>query len=383
MSNINICTQFVDQEPFWWWYQTIPIKKSLFGNMVYKTINFHEAHPDQNNVLLIYLLPLEDLTIKFLETQTKQFYDEILNKNYKILFLNQGYAIFHAHRYLKQWGTIFDHSYVDHNQFTYYRLINILKSKKINEEKLYFLHSADGYLAEIDELGKKKVKSINSTIQIKSKHIQLPLYLAWGHNTHVLVDSQIKYHYACLFSGRPAMHRQNLIRSLWQEKLLSKGKCSFRRVTGSPYFMEDIIYDKKITNTDDPNFSETDIFRDIFLWVAGETAIPQGYPFFTEKTIKAILYERPFISYGEPGILKYLRSFGFKTFGDYWDESYDDCENNEHKIEKITKIIKYICSKDIHELEKLLNDIRPILEHNKKLLKETDWANRLIYFFNN
>lgn len=378
MSKINICTDFIETDPFCQWFRSVPVL-CHFKNTVFNKIKFVDAEPLENNYLLLHLLH-DNITVKFLESQEKIFYDNILLKNFKIIFLNQGHALFHADRNPAKFGSAFDHSYIDIKQHPYWKICNIFQKHGINEEKLFFIHSADGFIEEIQELGQRVVKCINSTIDIKSKHMQLPLYLTWGQNTTVTVENQISYHYSCLYGGRPALHRQNLIKSLWQKKLLQHGKCSYRRVPDTPYFIDDLIYDKKISWTDNINFSETDVFRDIFLWVAGETYIPQGYPWFSEKTIKAILYERPFISYGAPGILKYLRSFGFRTFNDYWDESYDDINDDDVKIEKISLIIQDLCNKGITEINKMYTDMKPLLQHNKKLLQETNWADKIVEF---
>jgi hypothetical protein len=127
-------------------------------------------------------------------------------------------------------------------------------------------------------------------------------------------------------------------------------------------------------------YSETDVLQNIFLWVAGETYCPNGYPYFTEKTVKPILYKRPFISYGNPGTLTYLKDHGFKTFGDFWDESYDNEKDDDKKIEMIAIIIQDICNKDIDEINELYDKMKPILEYNKNLLMGTDWRKKLFTF---
>ena len=81
-----------------------------------------------------------------------------------------------------------------------------------------------------------------------------------------------------------------------------------------------------------------------------------------------------------PGILKYLRSFGFKTFNNWWDESYDDIKDDDVKIEKISSIIQDLCKKNITEINKMYADMRTILQHNKKLLQETDWVDKIVKF---
>lgn len=56
----------------------------------------------------------------------------------------------------------------------------------------------------------------------------------------------------------------------------------------------------------------------------------RGDTFFpTEKTIRPISQRKPFLVYGPRYFLRRLRDMGFLTFGDAWDESYDDLEGAE------------------------------------------------------
>jgi hypothetical protein len=50
----------------------------------------------------------------------------------------------------------------------------------------------------------------------------------------------------------------------------------------------------------------------------------------------------PFVIVGTQGSLKYLRSYGFKTFGDLWDESYDDEPDDSKRIEKIAQYVETV-----------------------------------------
>ena len=62
----------------------------------------------------------------------------------------------------------------------------------------------------------------------------------------------------------------------------------------------------------------------------------------TEKKFKPIALGMPFIIVGTQGSLKYLRSYGFKTFGDLWDDSYDDEPDDHKRIEKIAHTLKLL-----------------------------------------
>ena len=57
--------------------------------------------------------------------------------------------------------------------------------------------------------------------------------------------------------------------------------------------------------------------------------------FLSEKIFKPIYCCQPFIVFGNPGTLKELHNLGFKTFSDFWDESYDEDYNFTSRLGKI------------------------------------------------
>ena len=82
-------------------------------------------------------------------------------------------------------------------------------------------------------------------------------------------------------------------------------------------------------------------------------------------------YKKPFVLAAPPYTLKYLKEQGFKTFSDFWDESYDDIEDHQERMFKIIDVIDFINSKSIDELRQIYLQMIPILEHNEKLVEET------------
>jgi hypothetical protein len=61
--------------------------------------------------------------------------------------------------------------------------------------------------------------------------------------------------------------------------------------------------------------------------------------FVTEKTFKAILSMHPFIIAGSPGILKFVKQFGYSTFDFLIDESYDDILDLEVRLGAIEDVV--------------------------------------------
>lgn len=88
--------------------------------------------------------------------------------------------------------------------------------------------------------------------------------------------------------------------------------------------------------------------------------------FLTEKTFDCINARTPFLLVGQPFSLKHLQDLGFKTFSEFWDESYDETINTHDRVNKILEVIDELEKRDIKEV---FNSTKPILEHNREVLK--------------
>jgi hypothetical protein len=71
----------------------------------------------------------------------------------------------------------------------------------------------------------------------------------------------------------------------------------------------------------------------------------------------------PFVLVGTQGCLKYLRSYGFKTFGDVWDESYDD-ESDDVRIKRIGSLLRSLDELSVAGKQDLFEQCLPIIQHN-------------------
>jgi len=96
--------------------------------------------------------------------------------------------------------------------------------------------------------------------------------------------------------------------------------------------------------------------------------------FITEKTFRPIMAKHPFIIVGRPHILKHLRDIGYKTFSPFIDESYDDIEDDELRLQKIMDIVEHMCKKfsDLDWLELQQNTLEARLHNHAKLLASSE-----------
>jgi hypothetical protein len=103
---------------------------------------------------------------------------------------------------------------------------------------------------------------------------------------------------------------------------------------------------------------------DSLLYLVTETVATGCRHHLTEKTFKPIAMGMPFIIVGTQGSLEYLRSYGFKTFGDFWDESYDTIADDNQRIAAIAKTLKDLDSLSAAEKASLYRCMVPTIEHN-------------------
>ncbi len=98
----------------------------------------------------------------------------------------------------------------------------------------------------------------------------------------------------------------------------------------------------------------------------------------TEKVFRPIACGQPFILASTPGALSYLRSYGFKSFGDYIDESYDNVTDPVERLSAILHTMKSIASLTLEEKELLSGQLQHIVEHNKNWFFSQEFFNVVI-----
>lgn len=89
----------------------------------------------------------------------------------------------------------------------------------------------------------------------------------------------------------------------------------------------------------------------------------------SEKTLRSIWHETPFIVLGASGILKRLREYGFETFDDHWDESYDGIIDAQDRFVAFCQTLQSIHAIPLDKMKKLYQELRPRLERNRLRLQ--------------
>jgi len=109
------------------------------------------------------------------------------------------------------------------------------------------------------------------------------------------------------------------------------------------------------------NFNEA---ADSLVYVPTETVYFGRRTHITEKTFKAIALEMPFVLVAPAGSLAYLRKYGFKTFSDVFDESYDLETDDILRIEKVVALLKQLDNLTAEQRQDLHRRCLPTVEYN-------------------
>lgn len=123
------------------------------------------------------------------------------------------------------------------------------------------------------------------------------------------------------------------------------------------------------TNTLDSSVSADYVpydFCSTYVSVVLETIFDDTKIHLTEKILRPIACGHPFILAAGPHSLEYLRSYGFKTFSPWIDETYDQEVDSVQRLQKIIGSMKQLQSLPRARLLEIYNELIKIAEFNQQ-----------------
>jgi hypothetical protein len=127
----------------------------------------------------------------------------------------------------------------------------------------------------------------------------------------------------------------------------------------------DLLKDNQCDSNESAQYNHDD-FNSTAISVVLETMFDDSRIHLTEKILRPIACGHPFVLAAGPRSLEYLRSYGFRTFAPWIDESYDQESDSLRRLEKIINSMNKINLLDAEEFDQLLIEIRHIADFNKK-----------------
>ena len=100
--------------------------------------------------------------------------------------------------------------------------------------------------------------------------------------------------------------------------------------------------------------------------VVAETLFDTPKTHLTEKVLKPIAMEQPFILFAGPNSLEYMRNYGFQTFACCWDESYDKIQDSKKRYQAVEYLIKHLNSLPKDQYNRIINRAKLIAKNNRE-----------------
>ena len=138
-----------------------------------------------------------------------------------------------------------------------------------------------------------------------------------------------------------------------------------------------ILADKPLEDVNmDDRLMTVDMYKRSFFSLVSETLFADDNDslFLTEKTFKPIAYRHPFMIVGNHGTLRFLRSLGYETFPEMFDESYDEEYSYKKRFATILKNLENWRQLTHEEKVAKYNAVREKLKHNYENFKNSRGA---------
>ena len=363
------------------------VNKRLLGQLsdeeILNDVNLFVITPTHNQTIT-EKIHTENISDYFTKT-TKSYL--CTHKNFKIVFVDD-----------KEGGLTYTKQFWEN-------LRKASKELKLNEGQLIFITNTAN-IKEIYESYLEKYK-INSFMKCSTIHFHVYNapgncildYLGKSNSPNDLVDyNGVKYsipydselnikrskYYLCMNRNSERMHRTNLVKDLIKNGMFDKGLISLfksprvdkecktnkelNEFIGKTYPFTIDYEDSEFVSHLHNFFNTKESWMDTYFSVVNETTNSNKHIFITEKSIRPMIYFHPFIIHGDYGILQKIKDLGFKTFPEFFDESYDTIQDQDERRNFIVNEVKKLCDKPISEIHQLYQSVIPKLIHNRNLL---------------
>ena len=109
-----------------------------------------------------------------------------------------------------------------------------------------------------------------------------------------------------------------------------------------------------------------------------ETMFDDARWHLTEKALRPIACGKPFILAATPGSLKYLRSYGFETFGEIINEDYDSIVDPVQRLTAIVSEMQRISTLSKDQKAQVFSQLNQISQRNKQRFFSLDFQQQVI-----
>jgi hypothetical protein len=233
-------------------------------------------------------------------------------------------------------------------------------------------------------------------LQIYQKHDFIPVYV-WSHAIIALDWFRYAQHDPALIYKPTHIQKTFLIynrawsgtreyrlyfaQQLVANNLTQHTQMSFAAIDNNTHYVDHVFANKKFQihmqnleqfysiNTADSNNSADYCGTDYAacgIEIVLETLFDDERLHLTEKILRPIACGKPFLMVATAGSLQYLRDYGFETFADVIDESYDTIADSRDRLDAVIKEMKRISALDANVKQVLYTKLHEIAQRNKQ-----------------
>lgn len=276
-------------------------------------------------------------------------------------------------RYVNAGDTLLIMNPIEVNEYDYQKSKLLFKSNNIeynnvrllnmSSNNLFWTNYWPSYLIDIHAAKTQIVRSVNLNIRNKIftclnrvDKVHRKYIVSEIVNNGIVDNGYVSYgnlHYEDEYDGAVIDYRQQEIIDITDVRKLSN-------VTAMSLKADNF----SSAQHNDHSLIQKHFFNDAYWNFVTETAF-EYESVITEKTFKPIANLQPFVVVGSCKTLLQLKKLGFRTFGNYIDESYDLIEDNEKRLKAVVQLLLQFNQMSHKQHVALMRDIKPILEFNQ------------------
>jgi len=213
---------------------------------------------------------------------------------------------------------------------------------------------------------KLKKKFISFNRLTSNRRIYRSLFISELVKRNILEQGYVSYSDVCPDNGQG--YAQNLSDAV-KENLITQqvANDAVANIAKAPLPLRIDYQDEELIPNHSFALSAVVETQESFVYVVTETCYWEQKCHLTEKIFKPIISRMPFILVGPAHNLAYLRSYGFRTFNKWIDESYDTIEDPIARMSMIGTVLSNLCTLSLHDLECMLAEMQEVLDYNYNL----------------
>ena len=188
-------------------------------------------------------------------------------------------------------------------------------------------------------------------------------------------------------------YRLTFLDQIVQAGLVKYCRTSFAPVDSGVYYSQHVFVNAKLkinstdletvlpTNTHHSSASadyHNQDYAQTGMEIVLETLFDDARWHLTEKSLRPIACGKPFMLVATAGSLEYLRSYGFETFGDLIDESYDLEIDPVARLNAITHEMSRISALNQSDKNVLWHKLHEIAKRNKQRFFSAEWQASIV-----